>query len=516
MPTVRSPFAGAAAGALRDAAPAPSSPDRRRLLLALACVALVSLPFLAVTFPPIADLPQHVAQVRLLGEALVEGDSPYRIQWATPYSLVYLVFGLGWAVAGPLAAGRLGMAAVVALWVAAIHLLAARRRRPASAAALASVLVFNQSLYWGFAPFLLGWPAFVLWFLLSLRPAAPPGRRGREAALFAGGAVLLYLSHALWFAAGVGWLALEAPAHRRTGRDMATRLAGVAPVAAVAAAWFARLSETPFSTPPLWLAPLRRLHPEWLADAAFGGLRGPFETVAFLALLGWLLAAVLGNLGHLRERSDAGLGLLAAAFLAAALLAPDKYTNTIEFNTRWMPTACLALLLAAPPLRLPAAARRSIALVLVASWVAVTAVVWRRVERVEMAGLAPALAALPAAPRVLGLDYLRASRWLHHQPFLQTFAWAQVLHGGTLSFSFADFPSSLVVYSPPRRKPWAEGLEWYPQRLRPTDLRFFDHLLVRAPPSLHQRIAADPRTVAVTRDGDWRLYRVRSGPSAPP
>jgi hypothetical protein len=76
----------------------------------------VALPFLAVTFPPITDLPQHVAQVRLLFDALGDPGSPYRVQWLTPYSLVYGVLALAWVlvepIAGGVAAGRLGMLVV--------------------------------------------------------------------------------------------------------------------------------------------------------------------------------------------------------------------------------------------------------------------------------------------------------------------------------------------------------------------------------------------------------------------
>ncbi|HEX2165198.1 MAG TPA: hypothetical protein VHM02_14735, partial [Thermoanaerobaculia bacterium] len=135
--------------------------------------------------------------------------------------------------------------------------------------------------------------------------------------------------------------------------------------------------------------------------------------------------------------------------------------------------------------------------------------------RVELAGLPAALAALPPEPRLLGLDYRRKSPLLDNPPFLQLFAWGQVLRGGTLNFSFAEFPPSLVVLRDGRR-PWSGGLEWYPARLRPDDLRWFDHALVNAPPDLHDRIAADPAMTPLTGGGPWRLYRVEPPPAAAP
>lgn len=508
--------------------PPPASRPRARLALFALAAAAVVLPFLVVDFPPITDLPQHLAQVRLLGEALGDADSPYRVQWLTPYGLVYLVFAAAGAVAEPVAAGRLAMAVLAIGWVGAVHLLAARRERPAAAALAASVLVFHQALYWGFASFLLGWPLFAGWFLLVAREPAPPGRRWREAATFLAAAAVLYLAHALWFAAAVAWLLADAAVARRRPWELAPRLAGVAPVAALAAAWFSGLGGTGFATPPLWVAPLRRLDPRWWVEAAFGGLTSCVETAAFVAILAWLTLAVVAGRRRAGDASvgegaggepgdgggeawDGRLALLGAGMLLAVLLAPDKYTNTIELNTRWAAPGLAALLLAAP--RLPRRAAAAVAALLLVGFATWTAVTWRLFERVELAGLPAALAALPPEPRVLGLDYRRRSPLLDNPPFLQDFAWAQVLRGGVVNFSFAQFPPSLVVYRQPRQ-PWSSGLEWFPERLRPDDLAWFDFALVNAPPPLQDRIALHPAMTPVTTDGFWHLYRL--APPPPP
>src|SRR4030042_6178423 len=104
-------------------------PKGRLVLAAFSCC-LAALPFLVVKFPPITDLPQHAAQVGLFGEAINQPDSPYRIQWMTPYSLVYTVLGASWLVFGPENAGRIGMLIIALLWSAMLHLLAARLKRP--------------------------------------------------------------------------------------------------------------------------------------------------------------------------------------------------------------------------------------------------------------------------------------------------------------------------------------------------------------------------------------------------
>src|SRR5262245_37973151 len=71
--------------------PAEVESARARMVAALLGGALLALPFLAVRFPPITDLPQHVAQIRLFLAALADPDGAYRIQWFTPYSAAYVV-----------------------------------------------------------------------------------------------------------------------------------------------------------------------------------------------------------------------------------------------------------------------------------------------------------------------------------------------------------------------------------------------------------------------------------------
>lgn len=482
---------------------------RRRAVLAAVCCAVAALPFLAVRFPPLTDLGQHTAQIRLFLDTLGAADSPYRIQWLTPYGLGYLPLGVGWLLGGPLAAGRLGVMLIAVAWVAALHLLAAGRNRPAAAATVAGVLLFNHALYWGFISFLAGWPPFVLWFLWT--ESEPDAERPwREALVTAGAAALLYLAHALWFAVGLVWLGVTAVRRRGDLRALLPRLLGVAPVVALAAVWFAGISRTGFATPPLWVKPAAvRLAPDGLVDAALGGIRGMAEPLLLAVLLAWLGLAVWSNRGSLRERSDLPLAALGVSLVVAALVLPDKFTNTIEFNDRWMPVGLVGLLLAAPPLRISRRLADGAALALLAAWCLLTAGVWRQVERVELDGLEPSLAALPQEPRLLGLDFVRRSAWLEGQPFFQTFAYGQALRGGRLSFSFAEFPPSPVVLRHDPPSPWTPALEWFPQNLTRGDLLHFDHVLVNGSPQVQRWLEGDPLLEPETPLARWRLYAVR-------
>src|SRR5262245_39040015 len=98
---------------------ARSESARARFVAAMLCSALVIVPFLYVRFPPITDLAQHAAQIRLFLTALADPEGAYRIQWLTPYSAVYAVLGAAWALSTPVNAGRLAVLALGVLWTLA-------------------------------------------------------------------------------------------------------------------------------------------------------------------------------------------------------------------------------------------------------------------------------------------------------------------------------------------------------------------------------------------------------------
>lgn len=477
----------------------------RRRWVAAGCMAAVAVPFLLVRFPPITDLPQHAAQIRLLLEALRSAESPYAVQWLTPYGLSYSLMGAAWALSGPVLAGRLAFLALALLWVGAVHLLAAWHGRPLAQAVLASALVFNHALYWGFFSFLFGWALFVLWMRATVPSEALTPRRALG---FTGLAFLLYLSHALWFAAAVVWLGIDGLRARIGWRAQVLRGFTVVPVAALAAFWFTRLQGRSFESGTVWMSPLARLAPTAIRDAVLGGLQGPAESL-FLSAVGiWCAVALVQGRDGWRERIDTRLLALAAMFFALYLVLPVKFQNTIRFGERWLPLAAVGLVLA-----LPAPSRRGRGLVvlpgaLLALFCGTTAAYWMAFEAGEMSGMEEALAALPEAPRVLGLSYSQSSPLLKTYPFVQDFAYAQVRRGGTLSFSFADFAPSLVVYRPPRHIDWTPALEFLPERVRPEDVVHFDFALVRADENTQREVSRRLGLLPATASGVWRLYRV--------
>lgn len=494
-----------------------ASGTRTRVVLAIAACVIVAFPFLVVRFPPITDLPQHVAQIRLLLETVGHPDSPYTVQWLTPYALVYGLVGAAWAVVGPGSAGRVAMLAIGVMWVAAIHLLAATRGRSPAAATLASALFFSHIVHWGFYNFVFTWPIFVLWLVLTT------GERARRTGwtdliLLLGCAALLYASHILWLSVAVLWLVASGLVFRLPFGALALRVACVMPVLFGAWLWFPRLAERGFRSATVWgPSPLARLGPGWLLDAGFGALTGPAESIVLGGIAIWLVMGLRGTWPRQAGKSgatDRECLLAALLFLALALFLPIKHTNTIQFAERWAPFAIILALLALPTPRIRPLFERAAALGLLGFLALSTAAAWHTFERANLAGLQAALDALPARPRVIGLDYVGSTPLLKTRPFIQTFAYAQVIHGGTLNFSFAEFAPSLVVYADRQRPPWTAGLEWFPQRVRTGDFRHFDYALINGGPNLHRTAVERFPLVPVTTGGTWRLYAIRgTGPA---
>ena len=495
---------------MRPPSATPSAPEAsgppRRLAKAGVCLILVALPFLVSRFPPITDLPQHAAQIRLLGEALGEHRDLYRVQWLTPYGLSYLLPGLGWLLGGPLAAGRLGFLFAACLWAGALHGIAARRARAPESAVLAAVFVFSHALYWGFLGFLAGFAAFAVWLRATEanREDAFTVRKG--AGLVAAGA-LLYFTHALWFAVGCLWLVLDGLRSRLGARALAARVLCLAPFGALAALWFPGLARRGFDSAAHWPdTAWERFSPDGFTAAALGGLRGPLEPLALAAVLAWVALSAWQRRGEGRRAWDGRLVLLAALLLAGWAMLPVKAMNTIFLAERWLPCALAVLVVAAPAPRLGRAGR-PLAAVLLAAFVAGTSAFWIACERTSFSGLDAVLGALPVAPRVLGLSWAR-SPLVAGDPFRQTFAYAQVARGGELNFSFADFAPALVVYREPRKPAWTSGLEWFPERATRSDLGSFEFVIAGGGERDHARLRTGLGLEPATAGGTWRLYRL--------
>jgi hypothetical protein len=505
-------------GGAGSARPKPESPPRETpstpleiRAAVLISVFAVSLPFLFAPIPPSTDLAQHVAQVRLVHDALSGHHPELAISWLAPNNLVYALLGALSVVLPPLWVARVGLWLLAMAWALATVVLAVKRNRSPASALLASVLAFQAGLYWGLLNFLLGWPIFVAWLHLTSQPAES-SRHWRRGTALSGLALGLYGAHVLWFAFGGFWLLAVGLLRRYGPREQLLRLATLIPGVLLAVIWYPQLaaSRALFQTDAVWTTmPWQRLAPIRLLETVAGGRAGPWPAAIGAALALWVLAVLVTRRGELRQGSD-GTILTAAALLASlVLLCPDKYMNTISFAQRWAPCAMALLIIGLPGPRLRLGSAVAVGLVSTACIATCTA--WRSFSTVEMTGFAAALDATPPNARILGLDAVKASAFVGEgRPFMQMMAYLQAAKGGTLSFSFADHGSELVSYRPSRQLGWTPGLEWYPERTQTNDVLQFDVVLMNAGAETHRAFEAAAPVVPVTTEGRWRLYSVQS------
>lgn len=485
--------------------------SNNKLLFVFLIGILLLFPTILLKFPPATDLPQHIAQVRLFFESLKDSQGPYQIQWYAPNNLIYFVLGIAWKIFEPENVGRVTMAFIVLVWLVAIYFLAAKRNRALDNAALASMVVFNHALYWGFLNFLIGWPVFVVWFLFTTADDQPSLKKQFVFSFLI--SFLLYESHALWFALGVGWLVLIKFIKKTPKKIFFARTSGLIPCFILSLMWYPSLSSSRatagFDVSAHWSTwPFERLNPTWLVNAAFGGVRGYMEGLAFSALLIFGAAALWLARKRLKWSIDRDLLLVAGFFFAIAFFAPDKYMNTIYFSSRWLPCGMILLLLSLPAPDFNKTIRRICTIAIVVLFSISTALTWLAYNTEELAGLESALKAVPLHSRIVGLDFVKESQYIKNRPFLQLFAYAQVMAGSELDFSFAEHSSGIVRYKTKRIFPWTPGLEWFPERLRKSDLQHFDYALVNGNAETQKIFLSIERVTPLKMAGRWHLYKL--------
>ncbi len=492
------------------------------LFAAVAVYATV--PLWAVTHPPIQDLPQHMAAIRVLssyGDPSLAFGQYFDIDLTRTQYLAYYLAAivLSWPF-GVLAANKILITASIVGTPYAMRFLLRALGADERMALFVVPLTWNAHLILGFMNFVAAIPLALAGLALAVRLR---GRWTRRRAVALGLVTLLcFYTHVVPFAflglgaalvaIGEGW------------RETLRRWIPLVPAALAALIW-TRLSPAGESTlsaasgggsrgAASFMTASQALTeiPGWLTDVLVGALDEQL-LVAFGVVL--LAAAVSGRGREATEGSEPPVPDLRRRVamlspLAAALyfLTPASYDWIWPINARF---PLLAIVFAIPALPRQRGWLGAIVLTAVIGiGVASSAEVQRAFvtfDRDEVGALDEAIAAMPEGARVAGLIYDRGSREVKFSPFIHSVAWVQAENGGAVMFTFADFPQSPFTFRdghrPPRVPPrW----EWMPQAVDPArDLGWYDYVLVRGGPG---RIASEHNAFEqVFARGPWTVWR---------
>lgn len=494
--------------------------------------AIATLPLWAVEHPPIQDLPQHLAAVRVLadyGNSDLAFAQYFTIELTRTQYLAYYLAAivLSWPF-GVLLANKLLITASIVGTPYAMRALLKELGADHRAAIFVIPLTWNAHLILGFMNFTGAIPLALVGLALAVRLRRQWDRR-RAIAL---GVITLvcFYTHVVPFAfLGLG-AALVGLDHRAL-KPTLRRWLPLVPSALAALVWM-QLSPAGQSTMSAAsgggargqaaFAPVMRNVgeiPNWLTDVLHAELDGTllvlFALTFFAAAAGGVGAPTRGGGDEARER-PAGLprssrrrvALLAPLAAALYFVTPVSYDWIWPINARFPILALIFAIVALPRQRgvFGALCLSAVLVISVASSLEVRRA-FVAFEEQEVGALEEAIEVMPHGARVAGLIFDRGSREVKFSPFIHSAAWVQARNGGAVMFTFADFPQSPFVFREDRRPPRVvPRWEWTPERVDPvTDLSWYDYVIVRGGPG---RIAGPRQPFErVFADGPWSVWR---------
>jgi len=512
---------------------------RRPLASTLAIVAIaaslfvIAYPLSAARYAPMTDLPFHAAQ----SSALVHFFDPsfhLRDQFelhplAVPYLSSYVLGGLLMFVVPPWIAVKIAGGVMLALLPAGLAVLFRGMKKSPLLGLAALPFAWSFLTHWGFLNFVgaLGLYAMSLGAALLVLDKPSPRRRLGLAAVL----VALFFTHIFRFPFAVAGVLAAGIVMYPATRRFRPILLPLVPSLALFAVWL-RVRPAAISAPldlsHIDLGRLREI-PRLVLD---GGTTDPAEAAAILTsyrVLG--VAFVLALVAFVLDGRSLKWNRRAFAFATGSTILVLGCTGVallgfvvlpMEIGTWWyvypreaITVAFLALgalpdlprekLLRAPLVLGLAIAPLGLARVTATNYRVFDAATedFHRITR-----------AIPEAPKLMYLIFDHSGSKQKHSPFMHLPAYVQAERGGWLSFHFAVFGASPLVYRerdepgavipPPVPTRW----EWTPHKFRVLQHGlFFDWFLVRSRNSPSMAFRDDPSIIPVDHVGTWWLYR---------
>jgi len=491
-----------------------------------------AVPVWLVKHPPIQDLPQHLAAIRVLHD---HGNPAFgfeqyfnihvgRTQYLTYYVLTHL---LAYPL-GLLTANKVVFTAAIVGLPYSLRALLGSLGRDQRLALFAMPLAWNAHIVLGFVNFAAAIP-LALWGI-SLAVGLRFRWDVRQALVLAGVAMLTFYTHIVPF--GFLGLGVVLTALGNDTRAMGRRLLPLVPAIVGLLGW-ARSSpaaKTVLGASELGAA-TSGTEPEYhpfsrsMKDAGlwlFDVLQSEVDDqllVVWTLLLVVTLALGAGAASSddrpseddlLRGRLVRRLALLAPLAFVAYFIAPSSYDWIWPINARFLLIGVMFLLVALP------SPRRGFGLPIFAGAALVSAFFFREVgmafqqcQREELADVDAAVNSIPMGQRVVGLVWDRDSRFVKWSPYLHAAAMVQVERGGAAMFSFAEYPQSPFSFKAGNRPPKVpRRWEWAPFFTRPVpDLDWYEYVITRGDPGT---IKLYPEAFELHYDGQrWKVWKRR-------
>ncbi|MEM9192419.1 MAG: hypothetical protein AAGF12_24815 [Myxococcota bacterium] len=476
--------------------------------------ALGSLPAWAANYPPLQDLPFHLAAMRVLAEFSNPAaglSTVFQLNLLhTPYAATHTLGALlsfflpfEW-VRGILLSLYLGGTPVSLAW------LAKNLGNDERVALLSVPLLCNAMFIYGFLPFVLGLPLMFWGLAETIRYSRSPSwRRGVFIAVLA---VTLYYTHLLPLAIfGLGVACVMK--WNQSPKKLAIAVLPFVPAVGLIVYWVTQAQFGQDSVGALGnqgAAPLNQaisVLPSWSFDV----FRDTSDELVFI-----LLVALAGVAFALSRSDPPRAKKLARGYAFLPIICGVFYFSTGEYlGATWLfaqrfPVPGLFAMV--PLIPVPGGARGWLVFVLALGLAGYSSQNvsdhFESFEQNEVGGIDDAIAQMEPYKRVAGLIYDRGSMTVHHAPFLHFVSYYQAKHAGVVQFSYAHSTHWPFYYRegqfPPPGGPPILRWEWMPERVSMSELHpYYDYVLVRGrgfrpPPNKFELLWEDQR---------WQVYR---------
>lgn len=473
------------------------------------CCALLAVPLWSVTYLPMADLPQHAAQIGIWtrwSDPELGYQRIYTQNWFTPYLFGYLLtFALTPFMSVKTALTTVITAAVIGVPLATRFLI---REIGGQKWWVFAVFpgVFGFAFDWGFFNFLVGIPLALVLLVLALRHAHDPSRRS-GVYLFAGFALLFFV-HVLLFVYVALILGITVLAKREDWKAGVMALMPAIALLPLVLFWLLVTRDTETLTHRAMIWELPNLTPRLLR--LFSEVAG--DSLSAWTLFAGVFAFALPLFLGARPSRTPARWIPFATTLTVFLVVPHEFLGTAFLYSRFAVFAIPTWLYAmeSKTEQMPSRIRLVLGPALAITCTFMTTLQFWSYEP-EVAGLEEVIDQMPINARVLSVPIYRNSRYVRTPVFLHTPAWYQAEKGGVVDFSFAiNFPL-LFRYRPetepkiPRMFVWNTGLLDWERHEGAT----YDYFVVRdfskGPSTFLANLGAPVSFVG--RSGPWQLFK---------